>query len=48
MSANGLTRTELRELVDEVAEILEDEELSAADKIAEIEALVLGDEDEED
>jgi hypothetical protein len=49
MLASGMTRAELEEILDEIAAVLEDEDLTPSEKVAEIEEMVLGDaEDDED
>jgi len=47
MFENGMNKEELDELFEQIVEVLEDEDASADEKLAEIESILLGD-DEED
>lgn len=47
MLASGMTKAELEEVFAQIAAVLEDEDLTAAEQVAEIEELVFGDDDED-
>lgn len=48
MGSDARNSTELRELLDQIAEVLEDGDASAEEKLTEVEAILFGDEDEEE
>jgi len=48
MLTTGLSKAELEELLDQIAAVLEDEDLTPDEQVAEIEELVLGDDADSD